>query len=57
MKSWKGLSVVTSDQQAILVRLRRKAEVMKMEFKAQNNLRHHDMTEILLLIDMLERSG
>lgn len=48
---------MTSDQQAILVRLRRKAEIMKMEFKAQNNLRHHDMTEILLLIDMLERSG
>ena len=48
---------MTSDQQAILVRLRRKAEVMKMEFKAQNNLRHNDMTEILLLIDMLERSG
>lgn len=48
---------MNSDQQAILKRIRRKAEIMKMEFKSQNNMRHHDMSEILLLIDMLERSG
>lgn len=44
------------DQQAILKRIKRKAEILKMDLKAKNNTQHHDAAEILSLIDLLERS-
>ena len=47
---------MNSDQAAIIKRIRRKVEILKMDFKSQNKMRHHDMNEIILLIDMLERS-
>jgi hypothetical protein len=44
-----------SNREAIMIRLRRKVEIMRLDFKAQNNLRYHDCNEILTLLDMLER--
>jgi len=44
-----------TDQQQILKRIRNKAEVLKMDLKAKSDPKHHDMNEILLLIDMMER--
>lgn len=45
------------DQQAILKRIKRKAEILKMDLKSRGDIKHHDANEILLLIDMLERQG
>lgn len=47
---------MNSDKQAILKRIRRKAEIMKLDLKANGNPKHHDANEILSLIDLLERS-
>lgn len=47
---------MTTDQQIALRRIRRKAEIVKMDLKKENNTKHHDMNEILLLLDILERS-
>ena len=46
--------MTTSDQ--IIARLRRKAEIVRLDTKARQDAVHHDMTEMLSLIDMLERS-
>ncbi len=46
---------MTTDQQAIIKRIRRKAEIMKMDLKATNNSKYQDANEILSLIDLLER--
>jgi len=46
---------MNSDQQAIIKRIRRKAEIVKMNLK-KDNLKQHDIKEILSLIDLLERS-
>lgn len=43
------------DQQAILKRIKRKAEILKMDLRAANNIKHHDASEILSLIDLMER--
>ena len=42
--------------QQIIKRLRRKIEVMRLDQKASNSLRHHDSSECLTLLDMLERN-
>ena len=42
--------------QQIIKRLRRKIEVMRLDQKANNSLRHHDSSECLTLLDMLERN-
>ena len=47
---------MTTDQEAIMKRLKRKAEVSKMDLKAKNDPRYHDMNEILSLLDILERT-
>jgi len=47
---------MTEEQQAILKRLKRKAEVSKMDLKAKNDPRYYDMNEILSLLDLLERT-
>ena len=46
---------MNADQQAILKRLRRKAEILRMDLKAKGDSKYHDMNEILSLLDMLER--
>ena len=40
----------------IIARLRRKAEIVRLDTKARQDAVHHDMNEILSLIDMLERT-
>lgn len=47
---------MNADQQAIIKRIKRKAEILKMDLKAKNDTKHHDAAEILSLIDLLERS-
>jgi len=47
---------MNSDQQAIIKRIRRKAEILKLDLKATANPKFHDTNEILSLIDLLERS-
>ena len=46
--------MTTTDQ--IIARLRRKAEIVWLDTKARQDAVHHDMNEILSLIDMLERT-
>ena len=46
----------TETVQQIIKRLRRKIEVMRLDQKASNSLRHHDSSECLTLLDMLERN-
>ena len=46
--------MTTSDQ--IINRLRRKAEIVRLDTKARQDAVHHDMNEILSLLDMLERA-
>lgn len=41
--------------EAALIRLRRKIEIMRLDFKAQNNPKYHDCNEMLTLLDILER--
>jgi hypothetical protein len=40
----------------IIARLRRKAEIVRLDTKARQDAVHHDMNEILSLLDMLERT-
>lgn len=44
------------DNKAILRRLERKAEVLKLEFKATGSPRKYDMDEMLMLIEMLKKN-
>jgi hypothetical protein len=46
--------MTTSDQ--IIARLRRKAEIVRLDTKARQDAVHHDMNEMLSLLDMLERT-
>ena len=46
--------MTTSGQ--IIARLRRKAEIVRLDTKARQDAVHHDMNEMLSLIDMLERT-
>ena len=46
--------MTTSEQ--IINRLRRKAEIVRLDTKARQDAVHHDMSEILSLLDMLERT-
>lgn len=41
--------------EAILNRLRRKIEIVRLDSKHRNDAVHHDMNEMLTLLDMLER--
>ena len=45
--------MTTTDQ--IIARIRRKAEIVRLDTKARQDAVHHDMNEILTLLDMLER--
>lgn len=45
--------MTTSDQ--ILVRIRRKIEIVRLDSKHRNDAVHHDMNEVLTLLNMLER--
>lgn len=45
----------TDEIRSIIKRLKRKADVMRLDQKAQGSVRHHDSNEILTLLDMLER--
>jgi len=47
---------MTTDQQAIIQRIKRKAEIMRMDMKSNNDPKYHDAGEILSLIDLLERT-
>ena len=46
---------MTETLEAALKRLRRKAEIMKMDLKSKNYAQYHDANEILTLIDIIER--
>lgn len=46
--------MTTTDQ--IIARIRRKAEIVRLDTKARQDAVHHDMNEILALLDMLERT-
>jgi hypothetical protein len=46
--------MTTTDQ--IIARLRRKAEIVRLDTKARQDAVHHDMNEILSLLDILERT-
>ena len=39
----------------IIARLRRKVEIVRLDAKARQDAVHHDMNEMLSLLDMLER--
>jgi hypothetical protein len=43
------------NQEPALKRLRRKAEILRMDMKARGNPQYHDMNEMLSLIDILEK--
>lgn len=45
-----------STRDAVLKRLERKADIMRMEFKSTNNHRKYDMDEMLTLIWSLQKS-
>jgi hypothetical protein len=46
--------MTTSEQ--IIARLRRKAEIVRLDTKARQDAVNYDMNEILSLLDMLERT-
>lgn len=46
---------MTDTLEAAIKRLRRKAEIMKLDLKAKNYAQYHDANEILSLIDIIER--
>lgn len=46
---------MTTDQIAILKRIRRKAEIMRLDLKAKNDPKYHDAGEILSLLDLMEK--
>lgn len=39
----------------ILVRLRRKLEILRLDLKAKQDVKYHDVNEALALIDLLEK--
>ena len=47
---------MNTDQQAIIQRIKRKAEILRMDLKSKGDMQYHDAGEILALIDLLERS-
>lgn len=48
---------MTPDQQAIMKRIRRKAEIMVLDLRVTNSTSYHDAKEILSLIDLMEKSS
>lgn len=46
---------MTPKQKAALKRLRRKLEVMHFELRQANNTRHHDLADMLALVEVLEK--
>jgi hypothetical protein len=46
---------MTPDQQLILKRIRRKAEIIRLDLKAKNDPKYHDAGEILSLLDLMEK--
>ena len=50
-----GTAEMNTDQHAIIQRIKRKAEIMRLDLKATNNPKYKDAGEILSLIDLLER--
>ena len=45
---------MTPEQEAALRRLRKKLEVVHFEFKSVQNTRHHDIADMLALLDVIE---
>ena len=43
-----------NDTRPILIRLRRKLDVMLTDMQRENDRRHHDIEEMLALLDILE---
>jgi len=46
---------MTTDQHAILKRIRRKAEIMRMDLKGKNDQSYHYAGEIIALLDLMEK--
>ena len=46
---------MTETKQAALKRLRRKVEIMDLDFRATSNTRRYDTAEMLKLIEILEK--
>ena len=46
---------MSTDQLTILKRIRRKAEIMRLDLKARNDRAYHDAGEILSLLDLMEK--
>ena len=46
---------MTETKQAALKRLRRKVEIMDLDFRAMGNTRRHDTAEMLKLIEIMEK--
>lgn len=44
-----------SVSEQVLARLRNKLEVMHRDFQTSGNMRKHDVAEMLLLVDILEK--
>lgn len=40
----------------VLIRLRRKLEILRLDLKAKGDLKYHDVNEALALLDLLERT-
>jgi hypothetical protein len=45
---------MTKDTRPILTRLRRKLDVLFLDFQRENSNRYHDVAEMLALLDLLE---
>lgn len=39
----------------IITRMRRKIDIVRLDAKARQDVLHHDMNELMSLVDMLER--
>lgn len=46
----------TLQQMRIINRMRRKIDIVRLDTKARQDAVHHDMNELLSLLDMLERA-
>ena len=45
-----------TDRTQIIGRIRRKVEILRLDAKARHSPTHHDLNELLTLLDMLERA-
>lgn len=47
---------MTEEYEAALIRLKRKLDVMRLDFKATNNNRKYDIEECITLLNIMERN-